>query len=107
MSCVHIIQMNIELINTFSSIHTSPSCASAVQQLRDRERELVDLHKSRTHESQQATRERKLLSSAFYSLGMEYQSAVMTSRAIPKNGVAGNMMGRVSCGERERARESQ
>jgi len=51
----------------------------------ERERELVEKEKNRQSENVTAARERKLMSAAFYSLGMEYQSAVLTGRAVSKN----------------------
>jgi len=56
----------------------------ALELLRQRERELVDREKARMTEQACATRERKLLSSAFYSIGMDYQMALLNGRAVSK-----------------------
>ena len=45
-------------------------------QLVEREREIVEREKARATENAQAVRERKLMSSAFYSMGMEYHASV-------------------------------
>jgi hypothetical protein len=55
------------------------------QQLIDRERDLVDKEKLRMNDTGNATRERKLLSAAFYSLGFDYHAALMSGRAINRN----------------------
>ncbi len=51
-------------------------------QLGQRERELVETEKARQRDANQGTRERKLISSAFYSLGMEYQASVANQRSM-------------------------
>ena len=61
---------------------------TARQQLIDREREIVEREKSRQGDTANAVRERKLLSSAFYSMGMEFQAAIMAGRAVTKTGHA-------------------
>ena len=46
---------------------------SARAQLQERELKIVDLEKTRVFDTAQALREQKLVSSAFYSMGMEFQ----------------------------------